>query len=197
VQIARAFQFARDAAVVACLVLSFCPMSAASDETRAVAARIDSLRVELLSGGSATDILTSHCAALGSVMPAVIRAERVRTADKQADAGTRKLLAARADEQVMYRHVRLTCGTHILSEADNWYVPDRLTAAMNKMLTETDTPFGTVVRPLAFHRKTLEATRLPSRSPAALRVRALLITKTGIPFSLVVEDYSREFVDAK
>jgi chorismate-pyruvate lyase len=172
-------------------------MSAASDETRAVAALIDSLRVELLSGGSATDILTSHCAALGSVMPAVIRAERVRTADKQADARTRKLLAARADEQVLYRHVRLTCGTHILSEADNWYVPDRLTADMNKTLTETDTPFGTVVRPLAFHRKTLEATRLPSRSPAALRVRALLIIKTGIPFSLVVEDYSRELVDAK
>ena len=31
------------------------------------------------------------------------------------------------DEPVAYRHVRLRCGDHVLSEADNWYVPSRLT----------------------------------------------------------------------
>src|SRR5947209_6431546 len=101
------------------------------------------------------------------------------------------LLAARPDETIRYRHVRLMCGTHLLSEADNWYRPSQLTPQMNAALDTTDTPFGTAVRPLGFHRKTLGA------NPAAgipLQVKALLLTPAEVPFSLVVENYSSELV---
>ena len=36
--------------------------------------------------------------------------------------------------------MRLKCGDHVLSEADNWYVKARLTPDMNHMLETTDTP---------------------------------------------------------
>jgi hypothetical protein len=98
------------------------------------------------------------------------------------------LLAAGPDETIRYRHVRLMCGTHLLSEADNWYRPSQLTPAMNKQLDDTDIPFGTAVRPLGFHRKTLAAT---ADQVSPLQVRALLVTESGIPFSLVVENYNR------
>jgi len=92
--------------------------------------------------------------------------------------------------------VKLTCGTHVLSEADNWYVPERLTPEMNRTLDTTEIPFGTVVRPLDFHRKTVKMETLDD--PAhALRVTALLLTGGGTPFSLVVENYSRELAGGK
>jgi len=43
---------------------------------------------------------------------------------------------------VKYRRVQPSCGDHILSEADNWYVPRRLTPEMNRLLETTDVPFG-------------------------------------------------------
>jgi hypothetical protein len=74
-----------------------------------------------------------------------------------------------------------------LSEADNWYRAGALTLAMNKTLDETDTPFGTVVRPLNFTRRTLDAVT-NSDAETVLRVRAVLMAGTA-PFSLVVENY--------
>ena len=46
-------------------------------------------------------------------------------------------------------------------------------------------------RPLAFHRKTLAVGPAPG---TILQVRAVLISGAGTPFSLVVENYSRELV---
>ncbi len=60
----------------------------------------------------------------------------------------RKRLRLGDDEPVKYRRVALACGDHILSEADNWYVPARLTPEMNRLLETTDTPFGRVVQSL-------------------------------------------------
>ena len=51
-----------------------------------------------------------------------------------------------------------------------------------------DTPFGAVVRPLNFHRKTVAAT--PGQGPTVLQVKAVLLTPQGAPISLVVENYS-------
>ena len=64
---------------------------------------------------------------------------------------------------------------------------------MNRTLDTTEIPFGTVVRPLGFHRKTLKMEALGERAHA-LRVTALLATGAGAPFSVVVENYSRELV---
>jgi chorismate-pyruvate lyase len=98
-----------------------------------------------------------------------------------------------AGQTIRYRRVQLFCGDHLLSEADNWYVPDRLSADMNKLLDTTQTPFGTVVRPLDFHRRTLKVTTLHDHAHV-VRVSALLLSGTGAPFSLVVENYSRILV---
>ncbi len=77
------------------------------------------------------------------------RALREQGADKPLTAEQRARLGLGPDEQVRYRHVRLACGDRVLSEADNWYVPARLTPEMNAALEGSDAPFGRVVRPLA------------------------------------------------
>jgi chorismate-pyruvate lyase len=151
------------------------------------------LRATLLGSTSATQVLTQYCAELRLAAPPVIRAVRDSTA-LPAPAEVRAALGAKVDETIRYRRVRLTCGDHILSNADNWYLPSRLTPEMNRQLDETETPFGTVVRPLDFHRQTLEASEVKSPE-AILRIRAVLLTKENVPFSLVVENYSPELVE--
>ena len=154
---------------------------------------LERLKADLLGPQSATQVLTKWCGDLRLASPAVIRAERDAAAVKAPTPEVTALLAARPNETIRYRHVRLMCGTHLLSEADNWYRPSQLTPEMNAELDHTDTPFGTVVRPLAFHRKTLGATVTTDRQ-APLQVRALLLTASEVPFSLVVENYSRDLV---
>jgi len=167
--------------VVAALLLA---APARADDT---AAR---LKADLLAGNSATQTLTQWCAALKLADPAVIHAEREQSVTP-ASAEVRALLKVGADEKVGYRRVKLACGTHVLSQADNWYVPSRLTPAMNDTLDHSDTPFGTVVRPLNFHRTTLGA-ETPGQAGAILTVKALLLTQAEVPFSLVVENYTSE-----
>ena len=43
-------------------------------------------------------------------------------------------LHVRSGSDVKCRRVELRCGSHIFSGADNWYVPSRLTAEMNRLL---------------------------------------------------------------
>jgi hypothetical protein len=109
--------------------------------------------------------------------------------------------------------VALSCGDVVLSDADNWYVPARLTPDMNKQLDSSDVPFGKVVQPLHFRRQTLSAellwsplpegwdsgTPLPAASHQSLAIpdhvlqhRAVLYTGDNQPFSLVVESYTRQ-----
>ncbi len=155
---------------------------AGAHETSALAR----LKADLMANPSATQVLTRWCGDLRLATPAVIRAVR-DGAQKPATAEVRALLGAANDEPIRYRRVRLMCGTHILSEADNWYRPMLLTPAMNKALDETDTPFGTVVRPLGFSRRTLDADS-HADAGTVLRIRAVLLAGAA-PFSLVVENY--------
>jgi hypothetical protein len=147
---------------------------------------------------SATAALTTWCARRRLADPPVIHAERVQDQDKPADAEVRGRLAAAPGEPIAYRRVRLACGAHVLSEADNWYRPGRLTPDMNRRLDATDEPFGAVVKPLAFHRRTLATEHLYDPAAggpapgAVLRHRAVLETPDGVPFSLVVETYTAE-----
>jgi hypothetical protein len=125
----------------------------------------------------------------------------------------REALDVKPDEPLGYRRVRLKCGDHVLSEADNWYVPARLTPAMNHVLETTDTPFGKAVAALHFRRHTLSADLLwrplpkgwemgatPAPQEAGpltipdhvLEHRAVLSTPDGEPFSEVVETYTSE-----
>ena len=107
----------------------------------------------------------------------------------------RRRLHAGRGEAIAYRRVQLACGARILSEADNWYLPGRLTPAMNDALDHTVTPFGQAVQALHFHRVTLSARRLwrdPSAGPPpdqVLRIEAVLVTGAGAPFAFVRETY--------
>src|SRR5262249_38237697 len=106
-----------------------------SFESRLAAlALLQSLNADLLSHDSATLILDRWCAAHQLASPARIVAERVHDVDKAPTGEQRQLLRVSATEPIRYRRVKLTCGSHVLSEADNWYVPARLTPAMNQVL---------------------------------------------------------------
>lgn len=151
------------------------------------------LEARLDPGGSATEVLRGWCAEHRLADPPAIRAERILSVDKPADAGVRVLLGAAPGETIRYRRVHLACGAHVLSEADNWYRPGQLTAEMNRQLDQTETPFGTVVRPLNFHRRTLGVEK-PSDPHTLLRYRALLLDPQETPFSLVAESYTVELL---
>jgi len=171
-------------------VLAALPFAARADE-----AAVARLKADLLANPSATVVLTQWCGALKLASPPVIRAVRDHGNEKPASDEVRALLGASADEPIRYRRVKLMCGTHILSEADNWYRAAALTPAMNKALDETDTPFGTVVRPLNFTRRTLDAVT-PAQPGTVLRVRAVLLAGSA-PFALVTENYRPDLIAPK
>lgn len=107
--------------------------------------------------------------------------------------------------------MQLVCGNLVLSEADNWYVPSRLSVEMNHELDSTDVPFGKVVQSLHFRRQTLSAELLWSPLPQGwdegvalppgthgplvipahvLQHRAVLVGQDNRAISLVVESYT-------
>ncbi len=172
-------------------------------------ALIETLNADLLSHDSATLTLERWCADHRLADPARIVARRLHDAAKPIPDDLRAKLAVDAAEPIAYRHVQLMCGAHVLSEADNWYVPGRLSAEMNRRLDTTDEPFGKVVKSLGFQRRTLSAKLLwsplprgwemsgpnagrePLRIPhALLRHEAILYTSAQVPFSVVVETYT-------
>lgn len=179
-------------------------------------AALQSLEIMLLTRDSATLALDAWCADHHIDAPgSKIVADRDRTITKTPTADQRRRLGVTDDEPIRYRRVRLRCGAHVLSEADNWYVPSRLTQQMNAALDGSDTPFGRVVQPLRFRRQTLSARLLWSPLPAGwdtgapsgrdsptldiasyvIENRALLVTAAGTPFSEVVETYTRDVLD--
>ena len=176
-------------------------------------ALLETLNANLLSNDSATLTLDSWCEAHKMATPAKVVAERVHGDDKAPTDEVRQLLGVGAADPVRYRHVRLHCGDHVLSEADNWYVPARLTAEMNQVLDTSDTAFGRAVQALHFHRRTLSAKLLweplpqgwemsPSLPPSnkgtlqipaqTIQHRAVLSLPDGTPISVVVETYTNE-----
>ena len=178
---------------------------------------LETLNADLLSNDSATLTLDRWCEAHKLATPPKIVAERVHGQDKEPTEEVRKLLGVGPGDPVRYRRVRLHCGSHVMSEADNWYVPARLTPDMNKVLDTSDTPFGRAVQALHFHRHTLSAQLLWSPLPPGwdmgaggdrraaqgiLRIpaetiqhRAVLSLPDGTPFSLVVETYTNEVLN--
>ena len=176
-------------------------------------ALLETLNADLLSHDSATLTIERWCADHRLADPARIVAERVNDVVKPAGAEVRAALEVKSDEPLGYRRVRLKCGDHVLSEADNWYVPARLTPEMNHVLETTDTPFGKAVAALHFRRHTLSADLLWRPLPKSwemgaaavqddngalaipdhvLEHRAVLSRPDGEPFSEVVETYTSE-----
>lgn len=175
-------------------------------------ALLQTLNATLLASPSATLTLENWCRDHRLADNPRIVAHRDASFEKAPSDEVLRLLAIKAGEQVKYRHVELTCGDKTLSEADNWYVPSRLTAEMNRQLQETDTPFGKVIRPLEPYRRTFSATLLwhplpngwetgtPVPATHAGRInmpdhllehKAIVLTRTGLPISFVDERYTK------
>ena len=142
---------------------------------------------------SATAALGQWCATQGLANPAVIRALPVFGESIAPPDDLATLLRLAPGETPGYRHVRLTCGDKVLSEARNWYVPSRLTPDMNATLATTDTPFGKTVAALGFRRERIASQRgrLPGCPEGTiLSHRALLRLPDGRPLSALVECYT-------
>ena len=157
------------------------------------ASSLSKFETTLANNDSATTALGQWCAARALASPPQIRATPNGGEQLAASPAIRALLRVSAIEPVAYRNVRLSCGNAVLSLACNWYVPARLTADMNRQLTSTDTPFGTVVAPLGFRRERLAAQRGASADcPAGtvLSHSALLRLPDQQAISLVVECYT-------
>lgn len=158
-------------------------------------ALLEALRADLLSQPSATAVLERWCGLEPLAGGSRLVARLVRGVHKPAGAARRQALAVEATEPVAYRRVRISFGGQLLSEADNWYVPGRLTPRMIGLLDSTDIPFGRVVQALNFSRRTRSAIRL--RDPVSprhpvLEHRAVLHTGEGVPFAALVETYTGE-----
>lgn len=172
---------------------------------------LQTLNADLLSHDSATATLQRWCDVHQLASPARITAERARGVQKPLTPVQREQLHLGPADEVRYRNVRLRCGELVLSEADNWYVPARLTPEMNRLLETTDTPFGVAVKSLHFQRHTLSVELLWQPLPAGwemksspsgaaagelcfplhvLQHRALLTLPDGTPMSEVVETYT-------
>jgi chorismate-pyruvate lyase len=175
-----------------------------------VLALLETLNAELLAGTSATQTLETWCAEHRMAPEPKVVAVRIAGARKPPGPELLQRLAVRDASELQYRRVELRCGAHVMSEADNWYVPARLAPEMNALLATTDTPFGKAVQPLHPYRRTIAVTMLwtplphgwelqppprphPSRKLALptyiLEHRAVLYTATNEPFSEVVETY--------
>ncbi len=156
-------------------------------------------RHELAAHDSATVALEQWCARRGIANPARVEAATQDDADAvPATAAIRAILGIGAAEPVRVRHVLLSCGDTVLSDARNWYVPALLTPAMNHMLDTSRVPFGKVVAPLGLHRHPLAHARLlPQGSPASCPAgtiqhnTAVLRRNDGLAYSLVSECYTR------
>jgi chorismate-pyruvate lyase len=177
-------------------------------------ALLETFNDELLTHDSATLTLEHWCDVHRLASPARIIAERMPF-DKPLPPDQRRELRIDSAESVRYRRVRLRCGPVVLSEADNWYVPARLTAEMNRQLDNSDAPFGKVVQELHFQRRTLSSKLLWLPLPdgwemmpsavgngtaaliiphALLEHRALLTLPDGTPISEVVETYTSDIL---
>lgn len=179
-----------------------------------VLALIETLNAQLLCAScTVTEVLEKWCADHKLAIDPTVHARRIGGLDRPISPDQRQRLQIGPGEKVIYRHVELTCGGHVLVEADNWYVPRRVGDEINKVLTTTDTPFGRAVRSLNPVRKNLSVEIVwkplpdgwelgsvqPERPGEALAMpwqlfehRAVIYNDKQQPFSEVREIFTRE-----
>jgi chorismate-pyruvate lyase len=176
-------------------------------------ALIETLNVRLLAALTATEVIEKWCADHKLASDPVVHAKPITGTEKPVSPEQRQRLQVGPEEEITYRHVELTCGGHVLVEADNWYVPSRVGAEINRVLTTTDTPFGRAVQGLKPRRENFsleilwkplpdgwELGRPPADRPGeALAMpwqlfqhRAVIYNDKHEPFSEVREIFTRE-----
>ncbi|WP_235037571.1 MULTISPECIES: hypothetical protein [unclassified Novosphingobium] len=142
---------------------------------------------------SATLALEEWCTIRGLAYPARVTAQTLAQTNAALPANLHEALGIASDEAFALRNVRLSCGGAVLSVAWNWYVPSRLTAPMNEALARSDAPFGKVVAPLGFRRKSLSMVAGPAENCPADTIsthQAMLVLPDGRPLAYLVECYT-------
>ncbi len=223
---------ARKRSGIIAAALTLCAASTAAPEPRPshwsdafvsrveIFALIQTLNANLLASRSATSTLEKWCADHNMASDPRLVAQRISGVEKPASIETRAHLMIGPEEVLKYRRVRLSCGDHVLSEADNWYAPGRLSDDANRLLETTDTPFGKAVQALRPFRRTIDVKMLWSPLPQGweskasdsradcitatgdisipheiFEHRAILYTSEQRPFSEVDETYTGEILD--
>ncbi len=175
-------------------------------------ALLQTLNARLLASHSATSTLEQWLRECPSAEDAAIRARRVPGVDKPATAAQRERLEVVQSDRVVYRRVELACGERVLCEAENWYVPGRLTARIREVLATSDTPFGRAVMDLNPVRETFAVEAFwptpdggerhaAEEPPTELAIPwrlfqhcAVVYGPARIPLSEVSETYTREIL---
>jgi len=179
-------------------------------------ALIQTLNADLLASRSATFTLERWCRDHGLAEIPKISAQLVKGTAKEATVEQRRRLQVSDQDTIKYRRVDLRCGNRVLSEAENWYVPSRLSAEINRLLDSTDTPFGKAIESLEPYRQTIavkqfwtplpegwerENVKLPATTngtlvfPDALfEHRAIVYRRDHKPISEVTERYQRQLL---
>jgi hypothetical protein len=153
------------------------------------ASPIAAFEAALAAAATATGLLQRLCG------ETPVRAEVDRDASAPAGADSLARLGVANESALGYRRVRLMAGARLLSVAENWFVPVRLTPAMCDALETGDKPFGAVIAPLAPRRLPLSVQRLwggrGDPPDALLSVRAMIVSGAGMPLAIVSERYQR------
>lgn len=183
---------------------------------------LEELHYELIRSSSATDVLEKWCSKYTISKDTVqIKVKKVEEKKYFPNVAIKKRLKINDDNELHYRHVKLYCGKYALSEAKNWYVPNRLTPEINYSLANTIIPFGKLIKELSPRRINIEAKfffesqfdniiKIENESkPLALsnlfneemnmprclfRHKALIYSDKGLPISEVHETYLRDLL---
>ncbi|WP_018042724.1 hypothetical protein [Methylobacterium sp. 88A] len=173
------------------------PLALTSRSASDAEALIETLSTRLLNGDSATTVLEGWCEERRLASEARLVATRVPGPERLPSPVQSRRLALSHGEAVRYRHVRLSCAGYVLSQAENWYVPARLTTEMNLSLDRTEAPFGRVVHTLFPKRRNLRLLRLwprdagvPGPSDLVFAIEAILSDRSGRPICEVSETYT-------
>lgn len=174
------------------------PAPPAIDATKAPT--LEQFEAVLRRHDSATLALEEWCASRGMAAPATITALLIPSNAEETPSEIARTLALKQGETVKLRHVRLSCGNIVLSEAWNWYVPERLSAEMNDVLGRSNVPFGKVIAALNFQRKPLSTIKGPAKNcpPDTISThRAKLLLPDQRPLALLVECYTAANLEAR
>lgn len=146
---------------------------------------------------SATVALEEWCTLRGMADPARVTARTLtQVMSVETDTSTlpmREALGLGPGEAMAMRHVQLSCGSRVLSVAWNWFVPDRLTADMRDRLRLSDAPFGKVVAPLGFRRRSVATVEGPADGCPEGTIsthRAMLLLADDQALAYLVECYT-------
>ena len=162
-------------------------------DTSDTAALVWALNTRLIAGATATETLLAWCDEHGLSEGPITVEIRQRFAPALVPDEVLPALEPGPGDGIHYRQVRLMRGSLPLAAAENWFVPQRLTADMNEALNRTNVPFGHVIAPLQPLRRTLAVNPQP-HAEIILVHSAVILSRLGTALALVKESYFSDLV---